>query len=75
MKNALAIFSATLLLGTVVTRRAEAQILTTLHNFSGSPNDGANPQAGLILDAAGNLYDTTIIGGSSNAGTVFKISE
>ncbi len=34
-----------------------------LHSFS-SGADGANPQAGLIFDAAGNLYGTTYVGGA-----------
>jgi uncharacterized repeat protein (TIGR03803 family) len=49
-----------------------------LHSFAGSPTDGAVPyDAGLIRDAAGNLYGTTYHGGSSgcsNCGTVFKLS-
>src|SRR5215469_4800221 len=45
---------------------------TVLHTFTGS--DGANPSAGLIMDAAGNLYGTTPGGGASGGcGTVFKI--
>jgi uncharacterized repeat protein (TIGR03803 family) len=38
---------------------------TTIYNFAGYPADGANPGAGLIIDAAGNLYGTTENGGSS----------
>jgi uncharacterized repeat protein (TIGR03803 family) len=38
-----------------------------------SQTDGANPYGGVILDAAGNVYGTTYFGGSSGAGTVFKI--
>jgi uncharacterized repeat protein (TIGR03803 family) len=45
---------------------------TLLHTFLGLP-DGAYPQAGLIRDAAGNLYGTTSIGGSNHCGTVFKL--
>jgi uncharacterized repeat protein (TIGR03803 family) len=38
--------------------------------------NGANPQGGLIFDASGNLYGTTILGGpgTANAGTVFRLS-
>jgi uncharacterized repeat protein (TIGR03803 family) len=48
---------------------------TVLHNFKGFMNsDGAYPiLAGLIRDKAGNLYGTTLGGGSFNGGTVFKV--
>jgi uncharacterized repeat protein (TIGR03803 family) len=49
-----------------------APIETVLHSFTGS--DGANPQAGLIADSAGNLYGTTEFGGASGNGVVFKLS-
>ncbi len=45
---------------------------TVLHSFAG-PTDGAVPYAGLVRDAAGNLYGTTSSGGSYGYGTVFKI--
>jgi uncharacterized repeat protein (TIGR03803 family) len=50
-----------------------------LHSFSGYPNDGSAPLAGLIADSAGNLYGTTNVGGSSfcfggGCGTVFELS-
>ena len=51
---------------------AQAQTYSLLHTFPGGA-DGATPDAGLVVDAAGNLYGTTAAGGSSNAGTVFKI--
>jgi uncharacterized repeat protein (TIGR03803 family) len=49
---------------------------TILHNFTGQ--DGFSPQAGLIRDAAGNLYGTTFWGsgtgcGGNGCGTVFKL--
>jgi uncharacterized repeat protein (TIGR03803 family) len=48
-----------------------------LYSFSGPASDGAWPQAGLVTDAAGNLYGTTAFGGSSNCligcGTVFEL--
>ena len=47
---------------------------TVLHSFAGG-TDGASPYAGLILDTAGNLYGTTVYGGTSNRGTVFKLDQ
>jgi uncharacterized repeat protein (TIGR03803 family) len=35
--------------------------------------DGSEPYAGLVRDAAGNLYGTTFGGGKYGAGTVYKI--
>ena len=36
-------------------------------------SDGANPEAGLIADASGDLFGTTAHGGASNRGTVFEL--
>jgi uncharacterized repeat protein (TIGR03803 family) len=36
--------------------------------------DGNSPAAGLLFDAAGNLYGTTQSGGTLNGGTVFKLT-
>jgi len=44
-----------------------------LHSFSNDGNDGVNPMAGLIFDAAGNLYGTTSGGGAYGYGTVFEL--
>jgi uncharacterized repeat protein (TIGR03803 family) len=44
---------------------------SVLHAFTGGA-DGGNPDAGLIFDAAGNLYSTTNNGGES--GVVFKLT-
>lgn len=41
----------------------------TLYLFGGYPSDGAQPEAGLIFDSAGNLYGTTAIGGSGDCAT------
>ena len=43
-----------------------------LYSFAGAP-DGAHPYAGLVQDGAGNLYGTTLLGGSFNSGTVFQL--
>jgi uncharacterized repeat protein (TIGR03803 family) len=53
---------------------------TVLHRFQGG-SDGKNPPAGLVADAEGALYGTTMGGGGSNCsvgygcnnGTVFKL--
>jgi len=45
---------------------------TVLHSFTNTP-DGAISVADLIRDKAGNLYSTTLEGGSSGIGTVFKL--
>jgi len=44
-----------------------------LHRFSRG-NDGGNPAAGLILDAAGDLYGTTFWGGNGGYGVVFELT-
>ena len=47
---------------------------TILYSFKGSP-DGDTPYAALFMDARGNLFGTTVFGGSSdNRGTVFEVS-
>jgi uncharacterized repeat protein (TIGR03803 family) len=46
---------------------------SVIYSFSGG-SDGANPQASLIQASDGNLYGTTVYGGSGSAGTVFEIS-
>jgi uncharacterized repeat protein (TIGR03803 family) len=52
-----------------------------LYSFRHVGHDGVNPDAGLVFDAAGNLYGTTRVGGTnlskkcqSGCGTVFELS-
>ena len=45
---------------------------TVLYRFTGGA-DGEFPSGSLVRDPAGNLYGTTIDGGSSDFGTVFKL--
>ncbi len=45
----------------------------TLLSFSGT--NGATPSAGLIIDASGNLFSTTMNGGANNQGTAFEIAK
>jgi uncharacterized repeat protein (TIGR03803 family) len=46
---------------------------TTIHTFTGYPNDGYDAQSTPVLDSAGNLYGTTVEGGATNGGTVYKL--
>ncbi|MGA3088242.1 MAG: choice-of-anchor tandem repeat GloVer-containing protein [Terriglobales bacterium] len=46
---------------------------TVLYNFSGG-QDGKYPSAGLIEDAQGNLYGTTMEGGAYGFGVVFEVT-
>ena len=56
---------------------AEAQTYTVLYSFTGL-KDGGEPYGGLRLDPAGNLYGTTLYGGTHpcidlGCGVVFKL--
>jgi uncharacterized repeat protein (TIGR03803 family) len=44
---------------------------TIIHRF-GNGTDGQEPIGGLVLDAAGNFYGTTLLGGTYGNGTVFE---
>ncbi len=46
---------------------------TVLHYFKGGPHDGRYPRAGVVMDAAGNIYGTTANGGTDDYGTVFEL--
>jgi uncharacterized repeat protein (TIGR03803 family) len=46
---------------------------TILHTFAVTGTGARLPNAGLILDAVGNLYGTTKYGGDFLAGTVYKL--
>jgi len=47
---------------------------TVLYSFAGGSGDGAAPYGTLIQGSDGNFYGTTYSGGTSNLGTVFKIT-
>jgi len=47
-------------------------VLTTIYNFGGGAT-GEDPNGGIILDSAGNLYGSTGSGGNNNAGEVFEL--
>ena len=46
---------------------------TVLYNFTRG-TDGGGPQGGVILDLLGNLYGSTLFGGTSDYGTLFKLT-
>jgi hypothetical protein len=71
----LAVFALVMMVPTA----AAANNYKVLHKFTGK--DGAGPSAGLIFDAAGNLYGTTSSGGDltcpdsvTGCGVVFKLA-
>ena len=46
--------------------------VTVLYSFAGYPDAGA-PASGVVRDEAGNLYGTTVYGGTQNSGAVYKL--
>jgi uncharacterized repeat protein (TIGR03803 family) len=53
---------------------ATGPVEKVVYSFQGPP-DGISPQSGLVADAAGNLYGTTIGGGPNcNCGVVFELA-
>jgi uncharacterized repeat protein (TIGR03803 family) len=47
--------------------------LNILYNFNDLGTDGAQPVGSPVRDKAGNLYGTTLYGGSDQSGTVFEV--
>ena len=62
------------MLALAVALPAQGQAYQVLHSFTEQGADGKNPDAGVTLDRAGNLYGVTAGGGSSQWGTVFKMT-
>jgi uncharacterized repeat protein (TIGR03803 family) len=58
--------------GTAFSLRLADGLETVLHGFTGMA-DGATPQAGLSMNAAGVLYGTANTGGSAMKGTLFQL--
>jgi uncharacterized repeat protein (TIGR03803 family) len=56
--------------------RLSGSSLETLYSFCAQDNcvDGEYPQAGLVMDASGNLFGTTTTGGKFGHGVVFELS-
>jgi uncharacterized repeat protein (TIGR03803 family) len=47
---------------------------TVLHVFTNNGTDGLGPNGPLVMDASGNLYGTTVAGGSGASGVVYELS-
>ena len=56
----------------VVYKITPAGAESVLYAFTGGA-DGANPYASVTLDSQGNLYGTTLQGGTSEGGVIFKL--
>jgi len=76
-KESMSAVVVALVFSILATSLVSAQTFTTLYSFGFGP-DGANPQSRLVRDAKGNLYGTTVSGGSAKScpagcGTVFRL--
>ena len=62
--------------GTVyeATRSGSTWNVSVIHSFGSPDNDGNRPYAGVVLDSAGNIYGTTMLGGVYTCGTVFELT-
>lgn len=65
-------FVVVLGLRVVAAQSGPARTFNVLYTFQGS-SDGGEPYAGLVRDAAGNLYGTAISSGAFGWGVVFKV--
>src|ERR1017187_7085825 len=70
LRAGLASFAATLF---VTSTSAIAQE-RGLQNYKNTATGGASPEAGLVVNPAGNLYGTTNNGGAYTYGTVFELT-
>ncbi len=71
--NAALAFAAVLLPTVIAAQSPEAQTFTVLHSFVTA--DGPQPeQGGLIQGTNGDLYGTTLYGGATSSGSVFKMT-
>jgi uncharacterized repeat protein (TIGR03803 family) len=62
------------LVGAVVggSTHARAQTVSLIHNFSTA--EGEHPYSGLTMDASGNLYGVTYVGGTHGKGIAYRLS-
>ena len=62
--------------GGIVFRLTPQGVLARLHNFPDPnyPNDGIQPEAGLVQATDGNFYGVTTKGGEENVGVIFRVT-
>jgi uncharacterized repeat protein (TIGR03803 family) len=53
-------------------RITPAGVLTVLYSFAGG-TDGRGPNSSLLVTPDGDFYGTTVTGGPTNNGTIYKI--
>jgi uncharacterized repeat protein (TIGR03803 family) len=75
MKSALCLFVTASFVGAILAgaHPARAATTTVIYSFAGN-EDGEYADTDLVRDAAGNLYGTTVQGGTSASGTVWELS-
>lgn len=73
IRSAALVLLALIAIVTAMGPTALGQTFTVIHNFTGGV-DGANPSAGVTIDANNNIYGTTFAGGGvGRFGTVFSL--
>lgn len=55
------------------TRSGQTWTVSVIYSFTGGV-DGANPPAGVTIDANGNLFGTSSFGGANGVGVVYELS-
>jgi uncharacterized repeat protein (TIGR03803 family) len=70
--NAALVLAAVLVSVAITAQSAPAQTFTILDDFNGA--NGADASASLVQATNGNLYGTTVEGGSAGAGNVYEIT-
>lgn len=60
--------------GGSIYRLTLAGVATHIHSFDNSKKEPFFPYGGLVQASDGNLYGTTLRGGSNDAGTIFRIA-
>jgi uncharacterized repeat protein (TIGR03803 family) len=61
-------------LGTVYRLGADGSNYAILHHFRGASADGSAPDAAVVQGSDGWLYGTSSLGGTNDAGSVFKLN-